>query len=406
MTNRLYYTNSYRTEFDAVVTAVTEYAGRPAIVLDETCFYPTSGGQPYDTGTLAGVAVIDVIADDEAVYHIVSEAPEASLVGQSVHGQIDWPRRFDHMQQHAGQHLISQFFQDEFGYETVSVHFGDEESTLDLNTESVSDDELAEAERLVNEAVFQAVPIRTYFITDAEVDTIPLRKAPAVCGKIRIVEIEGRDWSACGGTHTRSTAEIGPVKFIRQQRMRGQARLTFLCGRRALEDYARKHALITEAAMLYDNEIGLVPVLIHRDMERLKELQQQVTELREYRLTILASELVQDAASIGKFHIVAQIIDDLEPADVKQLANLCIEQSGVVALLACNAGGKATVIFGRSADMDLHAGNLLRTTLSEFGGGGGGRPDMAQGGGVSPDVLDALLDYAKRQATQELEAAA
>ena len=216
MTERLYYTDSYCVELDAVVQAATEQDGRPALVLDRTCFYPTSGGQPYDTGTLAGLSVVDVVAADGVVYHVLEQPADPSLVGQTVHGEIDWPRRFDHMQQHSGQHLISQAFDRLFGYETVSVHFGDAESTLDLDTAGVTPDELVRAEALVNEQVFRALPITAYFVDESEIDRVPLRRPPKVSGQIRIVEIEGADWSACGGTHVRTTAEIGPVKFVRQ----------------------------------------------------------------------------------------------------------------------------------------------------------------------------------------------
>lgn len=403
MTTRLYYTDSYRTEFDAAVTAVTELDGRPALVLDRTCFYPTSGGQPYDTGTLDGLRIVDVTAANDVVYHILDQPADPALVGQRVNGQIDWPRRFDHMQQHSGQHLISQLFHRLFGYETLSVHFGDAESTLDLDTSEVSPEELARAERMANEQVFQAIPIRAYFVDGGEIDSVPLRRPPKVGGQIRIVEIADTDWSACGGTHVHTTAEIGPIKFIRQQRMRGNARITFLCGQRALDDYARKHDLITETASLYDTEIGQVPVLVARDMDRLKELQRQVDDLQTRQLAFVAADLLRSAEGAHGWRIVARAFDDLDAGAVKTLANLLTEQEGVIALLGSTQDGKATVVFARAADVSVHAGNLLRAALKEFGGGGGGRPDFAQGGGVSPDCMDDLLAYAAQLALAERE---
>ena len=403
MTARLYYTETYRTEFDAAVTAVTEIDGRPALVLDRTCFYPTSGGQPYDTGTLAGLTVEDVVADNGDIYHVLEKTADPALAGQSVHGQIDWPRRYDHMQQHSGQHLISQVFHRLFGYETVSVHFGDQESTLDLETSEVTPDELEQAERMANAMVFQAIPIKAYFVSDAEIDSVPLRRPPKVSGQIRIVEIADTDWSACGGTHVRTTAEIGAIKFVRQQRMRGQARISFLCGQRALDDYARKHDLITAAAALYDNEIGQVPGLIARDMDRLRELQHQLAELQTRQLTFVAEDLFRTAEPAGNFRIVTRAFDDLDANAVKTLANLLIEHDTAIALLGSTQDGKATVIFARAESVPLHAGNLLRASLKEFGGGGGGRPDFAQGGGVPPERMNDLLAYAVNEARAELE---
>ncbi len=405
MTHRLYYTDSYRTEFDATVTAVTDLDGRPAIVLDESCFYPTSGGQPYDTGVLDGIRIVDVVAAAGAVHHITEKPADTAVVGQTVHGHIDWPRRYDHMQQHSGQHLISQVFDSLFGYETLSVHFGDDESTLDLGAAEVTEDELAQAERMANEQVWRAIPIKTYFVSDEDVDSIPLRRPPKVSGKIRIVEIVDTDWSACGGTHTHTTAEIGPIKFTRQQHMRGQARLTFLCGHRALNDYDRKHALITAAAALYDTEIGQIPGLISRDMDRLKELHHLVAKLQEERLTYLAAEMLLLAETVSDRSIVAQAFDDLDANSVKALANHLIEKAGVVALLGSTQGGKATVIFARAEGVPLHAGNLLQATLSEFGGGGGGRAELAQGGGVPPEKMSELLNYAIGLVHTELEGA-
>ena len=222
MTERLYYTDAYLTEFDAAVVAVTQLEGRHTLVLDRSAFYPTSGGQPFDTGRLGDYAVVDVAADGMTdggtVYHILDRAADPALVGQSVHGRVDWPRRHDHMQQHAGQHLISQVFNRLFGYETVSVHFGEEDSTLDLDAAEVRPEQLDKAELMANDLVFRSLPITAYFVGDADLERIPLRRPPKVSGQIRIVEIAGFDWSACGGTHVRTTAEIGAVKFVRQTR--------------------------------------------------------------------------------------------------------------------------------------------------------------------------------------------
>ena len=401
MTERRDYTDAYCSEFDATVTAVSQLDGKPALVVDGTYFYPTSGGQPYDTGTLAGLPVVDVVTANGDVFHILEQPADPALAGQTVHGVVDWPRRFDHMQQHSGQHLISHVFDSLFDYATVSVHFGDTESTLDLSTEEVSQDKLARAEAAANQHVFEAIPIKTYFVDESEIDSVPLRRPPKVSGQIRIVEIADTDWSACGGTHVHTTAEIGPIKFVRHQRMRGQARLSFLCGQRALDDYARKHDLITEVAALYDTEIGQTPVLVARDMERLKDLQRQLVELQTLRLSVLADELTATVAATDR-RIVARSFEDLDANGVKTLANLLVENAGTLALLGSTQGGKTTVIFARAADVTMHCGNLLRSSLQQFGGGGGGRPDFAQGGGIQPEDMDDLLTFAADQARKEL----
>jgi len=255
---------------------------------------------------------------------------------------------------------------------------------------------------MANDVVFQAIPIQTYFVSDAELDKVPLRRPPKVTGKIRIVEITGFDWSACGGTHVRTTAEIGAIKFTRQQRMRGQARISFLCGQRSLLDYRLKHRLITEAAALYSTDIAQVPELIARDQVLNKDLQYRLEQLQSGLLAYEAQDLVQQATQAGGCAVVARAYDDRDAASLKTLANQLIAEPHTVALLGSSQGGKVTVVFARGEQAPLHAGNLLRASLQRFGGGGGGRPDFAQGGGIAPGNLADLIAYALEQAGAEL----
>ena len=209
MTIRLYYDDSYCTTFDAAVTAIGEIDGRAAVQLDRTYFYPTSGGQPNDTGTLGSERVSDVLVQGDALWHVL-DASTSLRVGQGVTGSIDWQRRYDHMQQHSGQHLLSQVFYRLFGFETVSVHFGAAESTLDLDVPAVDPDQLATAEQETNRLAYAALPISAYSVEQEALAAIPLRRPPKVTGTVRIVEIAAYDYSACGGTHVHTTAEIAP----------------------------------------------------------------------------------------------------------------------------------------------------------------------------------------------------
>jgi alanyl-tRNA synthetase len=368
--------------------------------LDQTAFYPTSGGQPFDTGRLGDRQVVDVVVDGE-LFHLLDEELPIASVGQSIHGVIDWPRRYDHMQQHSGQHLLSQVFYRLFGFETVSVHFGATESTLDLDTPSLEQAQLDEAERFANDLVYAALAIKAYTVTEVELPDIPLRRAqraPAkVTGQIRIVEIDGFDYSACGGTHVRTTAEIAPLKLTRQERRRGQTRVTFLCGRRALDDYTAKHRLLSLAAGLYSTELADVPRLVERSLAQAKELQRNVDELSEKLLAYEAEDLVRAAREIKGLRLAAHLFEDKDARALKILATLLQQQPGMVALLASAYGEKLTVVFARAENVSLHAGNLLRSTLQHFGGNGGGRPDFAQGGVADPSVGQALLDFAVQQ---------
>ncbi len=405
MTQRLYYTDSYCREFDATLLALGEREGRPAALLDRTAFYPTSGGQPHDTGLLGGAGVVDVVAAPGGVLHLLAEPLPPGLVGTALHGVIDWPRRYDHMQQHSGQHLLSQCFHRLFGMETVSVHFGTDDSTLDLETAEVSEEQLAEAEAQANDEVYAARPITAYFVEQSELGRVPLRRPPAVSGQVRIVEIAGFDWSACGGTHVRSTAEIGPVKLLRSERRKGKVRIYFLCGRRAVADYAAKHRLLAAVAASFSTDIAQAPDLTARAVEQNKVLQRRVEELARALLAHELDALLGQAQHIRGRRIISRLFaGDHTLDEVKLLAGLAQEQERTVALFVHLDGDKLTALFARSADLDAHMGQTLRAALQAFGGAGGGRPEFAQGGGVSPERAHELLAFAV-QRLQESPAA-
>jgi alanyl-tRNA synthetase len=409
-TIRLYYDDSYCTTFTAAITAVGEIDGKPALQMDRTHFYPTSGGQPHDTGRLAlagapapaeGVDVVDVVVQDDAVWHVLGSAA-AFAPGQAVTGEIDWVRRYDHMQQHSGQHLLSQVFYRLFGFETVSVHFGPQESTLDLDAPALEADQLAAAEQEAMRLVYAALPITAYAVAQAELASIPLRRPPKVTGTVRIVEIADYDYSACGGTHVRTTAEIAPLKIIRQEKRRGQTRVTFLCGHRAYHDYAAKHRLLVETAGVFSTDLGAVPGLVQRSLDQNRDLQRQVDALTEQLIGYEVAGLLAGAQAVGHVRSVQKVYSDRSVDALKQTAALLRAQPQTLALLATVAGGKLSLVFGRSDDVPLHAGNLLRDTLKAFGGSGGGRPEIAQGGGGNPAQAETILAHAQALATQSL----
>jgi len=403
MTTRLYYTNAYQTEFTATVTTVTTSHGQPAVILDQSCFYPTSGGQPNDTGVLGGKAVIDVIVDEQGeVLHLLADPLAPEQAWETIAGRIDWARRYDHTQQHSGQHLLSQLFYQRFGFETVAVHFGAVESTLDLATPELTLAQIETIEQDAMQLVYAALPIKAYFVSDQELHTIPLRRPPKVTGTIRIVEIDGFDYSACGGTHCRTTAEIGPIKLTKIERRRGQVRITFLCGQRAWRDYQAKHGLITAAANLFSNEITQVPALVERNLTQIKELQQTIDGLQAEVLRAEAMQLLSRASLVNGYRLLSQQFTDREVNLVKQLALQVQQQPCALCLFSIQQGEKATLIFARSADLPIHVGHLLRDVLREVGGKGGGREDFAQGGGITIAQSQRLLTLGATLATEQL----
>lgn len=409
MTERIYYTHSYQQEFSGTIVAIQEIDDRKLIQLERTCFYPTSGGQPFDTGHLAGHQVTDVFVDEAGeIQHVVTPPLNQSRVltaGVSVSGEIDWSRRYDHMQQHSGQHLLSQVCFEQLGAETVAVHFGETESTLDLAIEELQPAQVEAVERRANEVVYKALPIRAYFLDEKELSTIPLRRPPKVQGTIRIVEISEFDYSACGGTHVRNSAEIGPIKIIKTERRRNQIRITFLCGLRSFEDYTEKHRLITEAAALFSNEIQQVPSLIARNLASLKEKEREIEESQKILLTYEATELVENAKPLGPARIIQQIAQGQSVNRLKALASELQCHANIIALLATVENGKVTLCFAADPTLTeeqmLNIGQLLRTTLQPVNGKGGGKADFAQGGGISPEQIPLVFATAYEQ-LQEL----
>jgi alanyl-tRNA synthetase len=230
LTHRLYYTDSYLSRFDATVIEITSTAGRTGVVLDRSAFYPTSGGQPHDTGTLGEARVVDVFdRDDGAIVHVI----EGPVPSGAVSGTVQWDRRFEHMQQHTGQHVLSAAFQRACGVRTVSFHLGAETATIDLARE-VTAGEIASAETAANEAIWKDLPVTIRFADAADAAVLPLRKETARTGSLRIVEVEEFDVSACGGTHVARAGEIGLVAVSGWERFKGGSRLEFRCGVRAL----------------------------------------------------------------------------------------------------------------------------------------------------------------------------
>ena len=393
MKERLYYEDAYRTRFTAQVTERLTLKDMPAVRLSRSAFYPTSGGQPHDTGSLNGTAVVDVqVGADGAVLHLLAE-PLAEGT-ERVSGEIDWARRYDHMQQHSGQHLLSQVFYRELGLETVSVHFGVVLNTVDLEGPALSAAQLADVETAANGMVWENRPIRAYWVDEAARAKVPLRRAPVVEGASRIVEIDKFDWSACGGTHLRRTGEIGLISLVRIEKHRGRSRVHFVCGRRALADAAERRGLLAETAGLLDSGVQDVPELVAKLQEASRRAERDLNAQQEALVEFQARELLAGAETAAGVRLVAQEMADADPALVQKMARALIAEPGVVALLGCARGGKGTVVFARSEDCSVHAGNLLRDTLREFGGGGGGRPDFAQGGGVAAEKLRDVLESA------------
>jgi alanyl-tRNA synthetase len=382
MTDRLYYTDAYLTDFNATVVERVDDGRR--IYLDRTAFYPTSGGQPFDKGRLGGVEVADVVDEGSRIAHLVVDPlPE----GQTS-GQVDWPRRFDHMQQHTGQHLLSAVLAEIAGCQTVGVHFGRESSTLDLETGTLTREQVDRVEERANEVVVQNLPVEVSF-EDAE-SAVGLRKPSGRSGIIRIVSIRDLDRSACGGTHVRATGEIGPISIRKIERVRKTIRLEFLCGGRATRRARADHRLLTHLATEFSSPAEDLPGLIDAQKEELKEAQSARREMQSaldfYRARELYEAASPDATGIRR----AIVLDSGGP--LEELRGLAQAFASMpMAIFVGGVSSPPAVVLAASPDTRVDAAGVLKGLLASVGGRGGGSGTLAQGVLPGRSQLEAVV---------------
>jgi alanyl-tRNA synthetase len=388
MTTRLYYHDATVTTFTATVTDVVTVNGRTAVVLDRTAFYPTSGGQPFDTGLLAGVRVEDVVdLDDGRIAHAVS-APFQP--GAEVRGTIDWPRRFDHMQQHTGQHVLSAAFVRVHGARTESFHLGSDVSTIDF-ARPLSAEQITAAEDEANRVVWDDRPVRVRFVSEAEAAVLPLRKGPARGGELRLVDIEGVDLSACGGTHVTSTGAIGVIAVTGSERFKGGTRLEFVCGARALGRFRLQRDIVTAAVRHLSVLPSELPGAILRLQDDMKAGRQLARGLQQRLARYEAEACVARASAARGLRAVIERVEGWDAQGLTALATEIAAHPGHAAVLV-SADTPPLVVVSRAADVRLDASAVLKQLTARFGGKGGGRPELAQGGGLAASAAEILAE--------------
>lgn len=394
---RLYYRDSYLREFEANVIDRLTVNGKPAVVLDRTAFYPTSGGQPNDIGFMNGIPVLDVSEEDDRIIHLL----EKEIAAQSVHAVIDWKRRFDHMQQHTGQHILSQAFIQVANADTIGFHMGEEVSTIDLNIGSLTDQVLWKAEDLANAIVQRNIPIRILFTDEEGLSKFNLRKDPEKKGEIRIVQIEGFDASACGGTHLLSTGEVGLIKIRKCEKIGSKMRVEVYCGMRALLDYRWKNSFILSCAGRFTTGEKDLDEAIERIEEENKKNKRELKQLKEKLIAYEAEELLGKAETVRGVAIVRALFEERDLQDVKLLSMLLKKREKVIALFGVKSDA-AMLVFSRSDDLKIDIAAVLKKSLELVGGRGGGNPDAAQGGGSDLSMIGKALELAYSLVIQEL----
>ncbi len=382
MTDRLYYTDAYLRDFDAAVLAAAD--GGRRIYLDRTAFYPTSGGQPHDLGRLDDSPVIDVVDEGDRIAHLLAVPIGADRVA----GHVDWSRRFDHMQQHTGQHLLSAVIADLFGYATVSVHFGADSSTLDLEAAAITPGQVADAERHANQTIVENRRVEVTFEDAATASG--LRKRPERGGTLRIVTIHELDRSACGGTHVHATGEIGSVLIRKVERVKQMVRLEFLCGRRAVKRARTDADLLARLSAPFSATAEELPALVETQRADLKQSRAENHELDERLSAYRAAELYAAAETAEGGRRLIVLREGSGPIDrLRGLGQAVARLSGAV--FVATVSEPPSVLLATAVDSGMDAGKMLKMALEGAGGRGGGNARLAQGTVPGQAELDAVL---------------
>jgi len=401
MTDRLYYHDSFLYSFDA---AVEETGGdaRPAVILDRTAFYPTSGGQVFDTGWITAgsqkLRVNEVAdAEDGRVVHYL-EAPVKDLApGTRVHGEIDASRRRDHMQQHSGQHVLSAAFVRLFNMPTVSFHMGDDYCSIDLDvsdldTPNVTKAQVEQAERLANEIILENRPVDVRFVTRDEAGALGLRKVPvADREELRIIDIRDWDLSACGGTHVAQTGQIGCILLRKTEKVRQGWRVEFIAGQRAVATARRDFTTLTESASLFSAHIYDVPQQVRKSLEEIRALRKQREQSLEELAAAQAAALLAETTELNGRKLVVRTFSDRDMSFLKLLAQKLTRLAPNVVVLVATTSPQPSIVFAQSAGQAFDMGALMRETMAKLGGRGGGSKDMAQGGVPGAEGIEAAL---------------
>lgn len=389
---KLYYENPYEKEFVANIIDIIEEDNNFHILLDKTYFYPEGGGQPSDTGYIESSSVTYVYEKEGHIYHIVETKPSKI---KKVKCSIDWNKRYDHMQQHLGQHILSASLIELFDAHTIGFHLGKDYSTIDIN-KTISDDDFKEAEVMANEIILNNTAVQVLYPTDSELKKLPLRKLPPKTDEqIRLVRIGDFDINPCCGTHPLSTIEVQLIKITKWEKYKNGMRIEFLCGKRAIEDYNLKHNRIRGIAKLLSVSEDDALQNIERITKELREANSELKSLKDEIAEYVVEKMVLNAESIKDIKIIREVYDDVDLKYINTLTSKLGAYPNVVALFGLESEDKAHLVFTRSKDLKIiNMGSLLKDTITLIDGKGGGSDFSAQGGGRNNNNLESCLEYA------------
>ncbi|WP_179863072.1 alanyl-tRNA editing protein [Bacillus toyonensis] len=379
MEQKLYYIDAYTKDFTTkIIKQDYDKEDNLYVVLNETAFYPTGGGQPYDTGTLNGTLVTNVEEVNGEIRHFIAEQLETA----EVEGKINWERRFDHMQQHAAQHILSAAFWDHFNIPTIGFYLGKETVTIDLETENLPAETIEKAVQIANNIVFENHPIRIQWMNLEEAKTLPLRKEPTLTENIRVVIIENFDYNGCGGTHPRRTGEVGLIQVLNWERNKGGIRLTFIAGWRTLKLMGQQQQIMKDVSKQLNSSETDIPAKIAQLLISQKENEKAIQTMNEKLLFAEANELLQQPAEIHAGFLISKVFTNRSMQEVAKLSAIIIEQQEhAITYFVIENDDKLQCILacGKTVTLDMNA--LLKDALPAIEGKGGGNKKSARGGG-------------------------
>jgi alanyl-tRNA synthetase len=410
MTDRLYYNDPFLNDFTAEVTSVRQHEGHTALTLNRSAFYPTSGGQVFDTGwldvgpggeKLRIAEVAEAPDNDNEVLHIIETTDSTDVnelrEGLRVRGYIDVERRRDHMQQHTGQHVLSAAFIRLYNMPTVSFHMGAESCTIDLETKAVSDEQLRAVEAEANRIVFEDRPVEIKYALAPEARAMGVRKIPPdISGELRLIDIRDYDLNACGGTHVRATGQIGAILLRKTEKVRQGVRVEFVCGQRAVAAAGRDYQTLVKAGALFSAHIHDVPAQIAKLLDASKAEAKERKRLNEELAGYYAPQLLREGEQRQGYMLVARLFADRDVADIKLLAQKATAAAPSVVLLGATQG-QAGLVFAQTPGLAFDMGALMKQAMTDLGGRGGGTKDMAQGGAPDASRVQAAVEAAKKR---------
>lgn len=394
LTIKLFYKNTYIKEFNANIVHIVEKDDSFHVELNQTAFYPEGGGQPSDEGYIDDVKVSYVYEDNAKIYHVLDRLPSTL---EEVKCTINWEKRFDHMQQHLGQHILSAAFEKLHDANTIGFHLSSNTVTIDIDKVLTSDD-IKKVEYFTNQIVFNDLLVKILYPSKEDLETLPLRKAPSVSDNIRIVKIDDLDYSPCCGTHPNRSGEVGLIKIRKYEKYKSGLRIDFVCGNRALKDYNIKNDIVNSLSYLLSANVDEVLDIVDKNNEELKNIKKENKNLKDQLIKFEAIELLKNAEVQGNIKIVKNIFEHRNINEIKLLSANLVDNDKTIVIFAISSNNKAQLVFSRSKDLStIVMKDILTKCLPLIDGKGGGSPFAAQGGGTKVDNLGAAIDLAHNE---------